>query len=178
MGTDIIIRCNANGKGQPGRCTNNLAGQFPFGVNPSSCWQSGATAGDAACEKNCVVYATLPFVLPLSVCRPYASIGGTGVAGPTGTVIGGGNSSSIIYPPPRSTGTGTGGSGGNGNVNSTVPATSRGTTSGTPSATRTPIPPTTSPTGPSTTRSAAAAVATQVSVGYLAAVGIAAVYLL
>ncbi|KAK1982395.1 hypothetical protein LZ30DRAFT_590630 [Colletotrichum cereale] len=85
LGTDIIIRCDANGFGQPGRCTNNLAGQFPPGVQPALCWQSQPRAGDAACEKNCIVYASQPFRLPSSVCTPYATASGTGV-GPTPTL--------------------------------------------------------------------------------------------
>ncbi|KAI3534244.1 hypothetical protein CABS01_05816 [Colletotrichum abscissum] len=135
--TDIIIRCDANGRGQPGRCTNNLAGQFPLGVNPSLCWMSQPYSGDAACEKNCVVYASpSPFQLPPSVCTPYASGTGTG----TGYVP---RPTYPIGPPPRSSGngtmtstagpsrpTGTGGGGGTGggpapSGNGTAP-TSRG----------------------------------------------------
>ncbi|KXH46270.1 hypothetical protein CSIM01_09878 [Colletotrichum simmondsii] len=137
FGTDIIIRCDANGRGQPGRCTNNLAGQFPLGVNPSLCWMSQPYSGDAACEKNCVVYASpSPFQLPPSVCTPYASGTGTG----TGYVP---RPTYPIGPPPRSSGngtmtstagpsrpTGTGGGGGTGggpapSGNGTAP-TSRG----------------------------------------------------
>ncbi|KAL2132469.1 hypothetical protein VTI74DRAFT_3775 [Chaetomium olivicolor] len=71
LGTDIIIRCNADKVGQPGRCSDNLAGQPPLGVKPALCWQSSPTAGDAACEKNCVVYATdKTFTLPTEVCKP------------------------------------------------------------------------------------------------------------
>ncbi|KAF6826941.1 hypothetical protein CMUS01_09216 [Colletotrichum musicola] len=77
FGTDIIIRCNSSARGQPGRCGDNLAGQFPVGVNPALCWQSNADAGNAACEKNCVVYAADgSFRLPPSVCTPYATSSG------------------------------------------------------------------------------------------------------
>ncbi|KAK1754642.1 hypothetical protein QBC47DRAFT_222782 [Echria macrotheca] len=70
LGTDIIIRCTGT-KGQPGRCTDNLAGEPPLGVQPALCYQSSPTAGDAACEKNCVVYGASVFTLPASVCTPY-----------------------------------------------------------------------------------------------------------
>jgi hypothetical protein len=88
LGTDIIIRCTGT-KGQPGRCTDvcaellgretrwltwkqNLAGAPPLGVQPALCYQSSPTAGDAACEKNCVVYgASSSFTLPAAVCTPY-----------------------------------------------------------------------------------------------------------
>ncbi|KAK4153904.1 hypothetical protein C8A00DRAFT_14905 [Chaetomidium leptoderma] len=74
MGTDIIIRCNGK-VGQPGRCTNNLAGQPPLGVKPALCWQTSPTSGDAACEKNCVVYGSSgnyngTFTLPADACTP------------------------------------------------------------------------------------------------------------
>ena len=52
LGTDIIIRCGPTAAGQPGRCGDNLAGQFPQGVGGALCFQSSPTAGDAACEKN------------------------------------------------------------------------------------------------------------------------------
>ena len=74
LGTDIIFRCNAQGIAQPGRCTDNLAGQPPQGVQPALCYQSGPTVGDAACEKNCVVYPEnggSPFTLPAADCTPY-----------------------------------------------------------------------------------------------------------
>ncbi|TIC92587.1 hypothetical protein CH35J_010464 [Colletotrichum higginsianum] len=147
FGTSIIIRCDANGRGQPGSCTNNLAGQFPVGVQPALCWQSQPQAGDAACEKNCVVYADRPFRLPAAVCTPYATPSGT--AAPTTTYPFGpfpsanngtssrttALSSTVRFPSssrvtsaPRSTGTGTGGTG-VGPVpsgNSTTPTSSRG----------------------------------------------------
>ncbi|KAL0942462.1 uncharacterized protein CTRU02_200348 [Colletotrichum truncatum] len=91
--TDIIIRCDAQGRGQPGRCTNNLAGYFPLGVNPSLCWQSTLEAGDAACEKNCIVYTNPPFLLPPNICTPYATPTGSQTIGtarppPSGTGVG------------------------------------------------------------------------------------------
>jgi hypothetical protein len=48
----------------------NLAGQPPLGNHPALCHQSSPTAGDAACEKNCVVYPPSgePFTLPASEC--------------------------------------------------------------------------------------------------------------
>ncbi|KAF9882011.1 hypothetical protein CkaCkLH20_00047 [Colletotrichum karsti] len=117
--SDIIIRCNAQGRGQPGRCTNNLAGQPPIGVNPSLCWQSTADAGDAACEKNCVVYADTPFRLPGSVCTPYSSVSGTQslpVGRPTGPVpqTGSGSVSRSAARPTSTGGVGSGPGRGNG----------------------------------------------------------------
>ncbi|KXH66519.1 hypothetical protein CSAL01_09573 [Colletotrichum salicis] len=137
FGTDIIIRCDANARGQPGRCTNNLAGQFPLGVNPSLCWMSQPYSGDAACEKNCVVYASpSPFQLPPSVCTPYASGTGTGTGyvprptypiGPPPRLSANGTTSTA--GPARPTGTGGGGGGTGGGPapsgNGTAP-TSRG----------------------------------------------------
>ncbi|KAK3360182.1 hypothetical protein B0T25DRAFT_565112 [Lasiosphaeria hispida] len=87
--TDIIIRCSGT-VGQPGRCSNNLAGQEPIGNHPSLCWQSSVTSGDAACEKNCVVYGSSgnfngTFTLPASVCTPtYTATSST--AEPTTTI--------------------------------------------------------------------------------------------
>lgn len=63
LGGDIILRCDGNGVGKAGRCSNNLAGYAPIG-GPASCFQSSADAGDAACVKNCVVHADKPFTLP------------------------------------------------------------------------------------------------------------------
>ena len=51
QGGDIIIRCDANAIGTPGRCSDNIAGEPPLG-GVATCWQSSALAGDAACEKN------------------------------------------------------------------------------------------------------------------------------
>jgi hypothetical protein len=51
MGADIILRCDSNAIGTPGRCTPNLSGYPPAG-GVASCWQSSEEAGDAACEKN------------------------------------------------------------------------------------------------------------------------------
>ncbi len=67
LGTDIIIRCNALGQGQPGRCGDNLAGEFPQGVGGALCFQSSPTAGDAACEKN-VSLTLFPFASPCRTC--------------------------------------------------------------------------------------------------------------
>ncbi|KAM0333143.1 hypothetical protein ACHAQA_001802 [Verticillium albo-atrum] len=72
LDTDIIIRCNNASIGQPGRCTDNLAGQPPLGVNPALCFQTSETAGDAACEKNCIVYpedGSASFTLPADQCK-------------------------------------------------------------------------------------------------------------
>lgn len=78
---DIIIRCNGSSVGQPGRCTDNLAGEPPLGVNAALCWQSSDTAGDAACEKDCIVYpeqsGRQPFSLTGGNCPSNATNNGT-----------------------------------------------------------------------------------------------------
>lgn len=51
LGGDIILRCDGNSVGTPGRCTDNLSGYPPAG-GFASCWESAKEAGDAACEKN------------------------------------------------------------------------------------------------------------------------------
>ena len=51
IGGDIILRCDANAKGTPGRCSANLSGYPPAG-GVASCYESVKGAGDAACEKN------------------------------------------------------------------------------------------------------------------------------
>jgi len=106
--TDIIIRCSGT-VGQPGRCTNNLAGQPPLGVQPARCWQSSPTAGDAACEKNCVVYGvSTTFTLPASECTPYYTpVSSASVATATAsdtTVVPTITASSVTVAPPLSTG--------------------------------------------------------------------------
>ncbi|KAK0741151.1 hypothetical protein B0T18DRAFT_432320 [Schizothecium vesticola] len=94
LDTDIIYRCTGT-SAQPGRCGNNLAGEPPLGsANGGRCWQSSPTAGDAACEKNCVVYAaTGSFTLPAAVCTPTYT---ASTAAPTTTVT-------FINPGPGST---------------------------------------------------------------------------
>lgn len=51
IGGDIILRCDTNGTGTPGRCSANLSGYPPAG-GLASCYESAQGAGDAACEKN------------------------------------------------------------------------------------------------------------------------------
>lgn len=72
FGTDIIIRCNASGVGQPGRCSNNLSGQPPAGVKSALCYQPDALSGEAACVKNCIAYYDDGHaqLLPASICTP------------------------------------------------------------------------------------------------------------
>jgi len=132
LGTDIIIRCNNASIGQPGRCTDNLAGQPPLGVNPALCYESSPTAGDAACEKNCILYpegpGSSPSQLPASECTASGSGGGgntTATATATASVTASPSMSmsvpgnGTVIPPPTGTGTGvgptaTGGGGGGG----------------------------------------------------------------
>ncbi|KJZ68713.1 hypothetical protein HIM_11891 [Hirsutella minnesotensis 3608] len=66
---DIILRCNDKAIGTPGRCSANLSGYPPSG-GVAECWESAKGAGDAACQKNCVVYAESPFTLPSDQCTP------------------------------------------------------------------------------------------------------------
>ncbi|KAK2034670.1 hypothetical protein LX32DRAFT_689200 [Colletotrichum zoysiae] len=194
LATDIIIRCDANGLGQPGRCTDNLAGQFPLGVQPALCWQSQPQAGDAACAKNCVVYASQPFQLPSSVCTPYATASGAGAAptvtfslGPPRTIVTNStvirtatrlrsstrlvSATSLASSAPRPTGTGGAvSSSRNGTALST--AAGGGGGSGGLSPTRTPISPSSS-VGPVTVSTAGAV---QNAAGYLAVAGLVAAY--
>ncbi|KAK1995471.1 hypothetical protein LX36DRAFT_162093 [Colletotrichum falcatum] len=202
FGTDIIIRCDANALGQPGRCTNNLAGQFPLGVQPALCWQSQPQAGDAACEKNCIVYASQPFRLPSSVCTPYATPSGTGAVptaatsslgiprpsvtnGTTGRTTALPSSArfptSVTLSPttrlpssaPRPTGTGgAASSSGNGTAQSTSRGGAGGGSSASLSATRTPVSPSSS-IGPVTVPTGGAV---QNTAGYLAVAGLVAAY--
>lgn len=48
---DVIVRCDGNGIGTAGRCSDNVAGYPPQG-GVAECWQSGPLVGDAACQKN------------------------------------------------------------------------------------------------------------------------------
>ena len=52
LGTDIIIRCNRQGKEKARRCSDELAGQPPQGLYPALCWQQDSHSGIAACAKN------------------------------------------------------------------------------------------------------------------------------
>lgn len=176
LGTDIIIRCDSEGKPQPGRCSDNLAGEPPVGNTPALCWQTDENSGDAACEKNCVVYGGSgnhdgDFTLPADVCTPTFT-----ASQPTATNSTGGHG----------TGTSTGGHGTGTGIPSTstsVPSrneTATGTHTGpntgthtgtliTPTKTTGPTIPTSAPTAGARANAAA---------GVLAAVGIAAACLL
>ncbi|KAH8678225.1 major facilitator superfamily domain-containing protein [Xylariales sp. PMI_506] len=71
LGGNIIIRCNGL-VGTAGNCDDNVSGEPPLG-GVAECWQTSDTSGDAACAKNCIVYAASgSFTLP--DCTP---IGGT-----------------------------------------------------------------------------------------------------
>ncbi|KAK2593539.1 hypothetical protein QQS21_008762 [Conoideocrella luteorostrata] len=76
MAGDIILRCDGNGMGTRGRCSDNVAGYPPAG-GVASCYQSSEEAGDAACQKNCVVYAAKPFTLAADKCTPSATVTST-----------------------------------------------------------------------------------------------------
>ncbi|KAL6880826.1 hypothetical protein J3F83DRAFT_5326 [Trichoderma novae-zelandiae] len=77
---DIIIRCDGNSVGTAGRCSDNVAGYPPLG-GVAECWESSKLAGDAACQKNCVVYAQPSFTLAASECTP--SFTASATAAPT-----------------------------------------------------------------------------------------------
>ncbi|KAB5572634.1 hypothetical protein GE09DRAFT_1217184 [Coniochaeta sp. 2T2.1] len=105
MKTDIIIRCNSEMRGQPGRCSDNLAGEPPVGVRPALCYQTDNVKGDAACEKNCIVYGGSGngagiFTLPASICTPEFSATGTSSGGIATTTT-----TSTSPPPPPATST-------------------------------------------------------------------------
>ncbi|KAL7944208.1 hypothetical protein V8C42DRAFT_83473 [Trichoderma barbatum] len=79
---DIIVRCDEHSVGTAGRCSANVAGYPPAG-GVASCYESAKDAGDAACVKNCVVYAQPSFTLPASQCVPSYTASAT--AAPEGT---------------------------------------------------------------------------------------------
>ncbi|PQE19179.1 hypothetical protein CJF30_00007507 [Rutstroemia sp. NJR-2017a BBW] len=160
LGSPIIIRCS-NGIGQPGNCNDNLAGEFPYGVSYSPCWESSNVSGDAACSKNsCIVYGgsgnfngtftlpnctaipsttiptppTIPIFTPTGSSIPYPTVNF-----PSGTAVGTGGSGS------GGSGSGGGGSGGSG-VNGTSPNGSGGS-GGSGGATVTPVGPSKTATG-------------------------------
>lgn len=129
-GGDIIVRCDANGVGTAGRCSDNVAGYPPLG-GVAECWQSTETSGDAACQKNCVVYAQpSSFTLAASQCTPSFTASATSAPATTlsSAVATGSASASVIYTTVV-----------NGTVTTTVPCT---TLTGTP---------TTTPAGPAGT---------------------------
>ncbi|KAM3509013.1 hypothetical protein MY11210_006508 [Beauveria gryllotalpidicola] len=72
MGGDIILRCGPDALGEPAHCAASVSGYPPAG-GVAECWQSSRDAGDAACQKNCVVYAEDPFTLPADKCTPSAT---------------------------------------------------------------------------------------------------------
>ncbi|KAG5940460.1 hypothetical protein E4U59_002421 [Claviceps monticola] len=83
LGGDGILRCGADSIGIQGRCSDNVAGYPPFG-GMASCQESSELAGDAACVKNCVVYAAQPYTLPAHKCIPSYTATGSHTGTPTG----------------------------------------------------------------------------------------------
>ncbi|KAM6480401.1 hypothetical protein HDV62DRAFT_110103 [Trichoderma sp. SZMC 28011] len=137
-GGDIIVRCDANGVGTAGRCSDNVAGYPPLG-GVAECWQSTETSGDAACQKNCVVYAQpSSFTLAASQCTPSYTASATSAPATTlsSAVATGTASASVIYTTVV-----------NGTVTTTVPCT---TLPGTPVTTPAgpPVVISTTPAGP------------------------------
>ncbi|GAB0135363.1 hypothetical protein EsDP_00003704 [Epichloe bromicola] len=103
MSGDIILRCDASGMGTRGRCSANVAGYPPAG-GAATCYQSSEEAGDAACQKNCVVYAAQPFTLAADKCTPSATV----TMSPTGSQTGswtGSQTGSATIPEGTSLGT-------------------------------------------------------------------------
>ncbi|TFB05420.1 hypothetical protein CCMA1212_003181 [Trichoderma ghanense] len=156
MGGDIIVRCDGNSIGTAGRCSDNVAGYPPQG-GVAECWQSSELAGDAACQKNCVVYAQPSFTLAASECTP--SFTASATAAPTTLESSVVVTTTVVYstpngtvptitstaapaPPVQTTPVGTG-------VPPPPPVGGNGTA---PSGTNTPVGPTTTggSTGPST----------------------------
>jgi len=149
----------------------NLAGQPPVGNTPALCWQTDENSGDAACEKNCVVYGGSgnhdgDFTLPADVCTPTFTASqptATNSTGGHGTSTGGGHSTGTGIP-----GTSTSVPSGNRTATETHTGTHTGTLI-TPTKTTGPTIPTLAPTAGARANAAA---------GVLAAVGIAAACLL
>ncbi|KAH6610055.1 hypothetical protein Trco_000075 [Trichoderma cornu-damae] len=175
-GGNVIIRCDASAIGTASRCSDNVAGYAPLG-GAASCYQSSETAGDAACQKNCVVYAEPSFTLQASECTP--SFVASATAAPTtlkttaATPVGTGvytTASSVpgngVVPPPASSAApaGTG----------VPPPPPAGGNHSAPTGTNTPVGPTSTSPGTVPTNAAAANRAT----GALAVVGLIAAYLL
>ncbi|KAG5950147.1 hypothetical protein E4U53_005436 [Claviceps sorghi] len=77
MAGDILLRCDGKAIGTRSRCSDNVDGYPPRG-GLATCYQSSEDAGDAACEKNCVVYAAQPFTLPADKCTPSSTTPQTG----------------------------------------------------------------------------------------------------
>ncbi|KAL7912579.1 hypothetical protein GGI35DRAFT_440638 [Trichoderma velutinum] len=124
-GGDIIVRCDANGLGTAGRCSDNVAGYPPLG-GVAECYQSSELAGDAACQKNCVVYAQPSFTLAASQCTPSFTASATSAPATTlSSSVVGSSSVSVIYTTVV-----------NGTVTTTVPCTT------------VPVGPTSTPAGP------------------------------
>lgn len=190
--TDIILRCDSSGIGQPGRCTDNLDGEPPVGLNTALCWQTSNTTGDAACEKNCVVYGGSgnfngTFTLPTDECTPYytASSSMSSSESASSTVV----SSSVSTSESSQISITTVTSESSTTVcstssvvsvsslphNSTITIISGSSTSSTPS--KTPVGPTSSSTSAPTTLATAGAAANHVG-GALAALGLVAAYIL
>jgi len=178
--------------------SQNLAGEPPVGNTPALCYQTSADAGDAACEKNCVVYGGSgngngTFTLPASICQP--SVTGSDISSmptPTSTststsVEGYPTATTIIdstpvttstYVQPTATG-GNGGGVGGGNGTCTTCGGSSGSSSGVGGGssgepTKTPVQPTT--TSPTTVPTAGASA--NKAGGVVAALGLLGVYLL
>lgn len=179
LSTNIIIRCN-NGVGGPGNCNDNLSGEPPMGVFGSLCYQSSTTAGDANCEKNCVVYAQPSFTLPASVCQPSFTAstssaastststksGSAVVTGTTTTVVTG--TTTTVCPSSSTTMSTVTGNGG------TTAPPSNGTVTSTVTGSKTPVGPTSSTSSPTSVVTAGAAV--QKAGGALAVAGLVAAY--
>lgn len=100
LATNIIIRCSA-GHGFPGNCNDNLDSVPPQGFPSALCYQSSATAGDAACEKSGVVYGQNgSFPLPNATVTTTSSTGTTVIlATGTGSSTGSSNGSTTVTTP-------------------------------------------------------------------------------
>ncbi|KAK3403128.1 hypothetical protein B0T20DRAFT_328803, partial [Sordaria brevicollis] len=69
----LLVRCDGIYPLPAVNCNDELIGAVPVGNDGrASCWQEDANTGNAACQKNCVVYARPePFPLGADECTPY-----------------------------------------------------------------------------------------------------------
>ncbi|CEJ94663.1 hypothetical protein VHEMI10180 [[Torrubiella] hemipterigena] len=72
MGDDTILKCDGNAEGMPMKCADDIMAMSPSAKGgAATCRESSKEAGDAACMKNCVVYASpSKYTLGPDQCTP------------------------------------------------------------------------------------------------------------